>query len=92
MSSLLTRAQLVEMVEGTGWRFLLGEFVTAVPVGGLNEAVRVAGIAVAACGDAADEHLRADVRPERVELTLGERGAPRQHDETSSWPMRWSTP
>jgi 4a-hydroxytetrahydrobiopterin dehydratase len=33
----------------------------------------VAGAAVTACGDDADAHLRADLRPDRVELSLADR-------------------
>ncbi|HTJ67651.1 MAG TPA: VOC family protein [Actinospica sp.] len=53
-----------------GWRFLLGTLRASVAVGSVAEAVRLAQAAAAACGDDADRHLRMDVRPDRVVLTL----------------------
>ena len=57
-------------MESIGWRHLLGTLAAAVPVTSLAEAVRVGAAAVAACGPDADAHLRADLRPDRVELSL----------------------
>jgi 4a-hydroxytetrahydrobiopterin dehydratase len=56
-----------------GWRFLLGTLGASVPVPSLARAVEVAGAAVAACGPAAERHLRVDLRPDRVELSLQDR-------------------
>jgi 4a-hydroxytetrahydrobiopterin dehydratase len=53
-----------------GWRFLLGTLRTSVPVGSLTRAAEVAARVVAVCGSDADGHLRVDIRPERVVLTL----------------------
>jgi 4a-hydroxytetrahydrobiopterin dehydratase len=66
----LTRTAASGAVEQIGWRYLLGAFATSLAVSSLDQAVRAAAVAVAACGDDADEHLRADVRPDRLELTL----------------------
>jgi len=57
-------------VELLGWRYLLGGLAATVAVGSLRRAVDVAGAATDACGDDADEHLRVDVRGDRVELLL----------------------
>jgi 4a-hydroxytetrahydrobiopterin dehydratase len=57
-------------VEAIGWRYLLGTLVAAVPVPSLAEAVRLGAAAVAACGPDADDHLRVDLRPDRVELSV----------------------
>ncbi|GAA1978846.1 VOC family protein [Catenulispora subtropica] len=59
-----------EAVEAIGWRYLLGELRTTVVVGSLARGAQAAGIAVEACGDDADRHLRFDVRPDRVVLAL----------------------
>ena len=53
-----------------GWRFLLGALRTSVPVESLVQAAETAARAVAVCGSDADGHLRVDIRPERVVLTL----------------------
>ncbi len=57
-------------VNGLGWRYLLGTLCSSVPVPSLAEALRVAAIATQACADLADGHLRVDLRPDRVELSL----------------------
>jgi 4a-hydroxytetrahydrobiopterin dehydratase len=62
-------------VSGDGWRYVLGELVTAVPVGSLARAAEVATLAAAACGTRADGHLRVDARPDRVTLSLQDRAA-----------------
>ncbi|MEY9835063.1 VOC family protein [Streptacidiphilus sp. EB103A] len=66
----LSSKQASDEVGEEGWRFLLGTLRASVPVGSLGQGVEVAARAVAACGDDADGHLRVDVRPERVVLTL----------------------
>ncbi|MCW2497243.1 VOC family protein [Jatrophihabitans sp.] len=75
MTSPLTRPAASAAVEAFGWRYLLGTFCTSVPVPSLAEGAAVAAAAVAACGAAADAHLRLDVRPTRVELTLQDAAA-----------------
>jgi len=64
------RTSMQAAVEKQGWRYLLGAFRTSVPVGSLAEAAEVTTRAIAACGADADGHLRADLRPGRVILTL----------------------
>lgn len=54
----------------TGWRYLLGTLAVSVPVRSLAQASNVAAAAVAASGQDADDHLRVDMRPDRVELSV----------------------
>jgi len=70
MERTLSRQEASDAVGDQGWRFLLGTLRTSVPVGSLAEAAQVAARAVEACGDDADGHLSADIRPSRVVLTL----------------------
>jgi 4a-hydroxytetrahydrobiopterin dehydratase len=70
MERFLSRREASEAVGDEGWRFVLGTLRTSVPVASLAEAVTVAGRAVEACGADADEHLRIDLRPRVVSLTL----------------------
>lgn len=70
MEQTLSRREASDAVSNLGWRFLLGTIRTSIPVGSLAEGVEMATSAVAVCGDHADQHLRADVRPTRVVLTL----------------------
>ena len=72
----LSRVAASQAVESSGWRYILGTLCASVPVGSLGEAGRVAAAAVAACGPDADDHLRADLRPDRVELSLQDRNVP----------------
>ena len=67
----LSRTAASAAVQDTGWRYLLGTLAVAVPVTSLAQATEVAAAAVAACGADADGHLRIDLRPDRVELTVG---------------------
>jgi 4a-hydroxytetrahydrobiopterin dehydratase len=69
----LSRAGASAAVEAIGWRYLLGTLCASVPVGSLGQAATVAAAAVAACGSQADGHLRVDLRPDRVELSLLDR-------------------
>jgi 4a-hydroxytetrahydrobiopterin dehydratase len=55
---------------GTAWRYLLGALAVSVPVRSLAQASELAVAAVAACGQDADAHLRVDLRPDRVELSV----------------------
>ncbi|HEV2373391.1 MAG TPA: VOC family protein [Streptosporangiaceae bacterium] len=62
-----------EAVQDIGWRYLLATLCASVPVTSLAQAGEVAAAAVAACGDDADGHLRADLRPDRAELSVSTR-------------------
>jgi 4a-hydroxytetrahydrobiopterin dehydratase len=55
---------------GTAWRYLLGVLAVSVPVQSLAQASELAVAAVAACGPDADAHLRVDLRPDRIELSV----------------------
>jgi 4a-hydroxytetrahydrobiopterin dehydratase len=71
----LTRTAASQAVESIGWRYLLGTLAASVPVSSLGQATTVAALAAAACGRDADRHLRLDLRPDRVELSLQDRPA-----------------
>ena len=71
----LSRTEASAAVEALGWRYLLGVLCASVPVSSLGQASAVAAMAVAACGPEADGHLRVDLRPDRVELSLQDRVA-----------------
>ena len=72
----LSRTEASRAVGPLGWRYLLGMVCASVPVASLGQASTVAAMAVAACGPDADRHLRVDLRPDRVELSLQDRGVP----------------
>ncbi len=65
----LSRTAASAAVEAIGWRYLLGNLATSVPVGSLTQASAAAAAAIAA-GPGIDAHLRVDLRPDRVELSL----------------------
>ena len=69
----LSRTAASAAVAGIGWRYLLGALHASVPVRSLAQAAEAAAAAVAACGPDADAHLRADLRPDRVELSVQSR-------------------
>jgi 4a-hydroxytetrahydrobiopterin dehydratase len=71
--ALLSRTAASHAVAATGWRYLLGTLCASVPVDSLGQAAEVAAAAVTACGGRADRHLRVDLRPDRVELSLQNR-------------------
>jgi 4a-hydroxytetrahydrobiopterin dehydratase len=71
----LSRTEASGAVESIGWRYLLGTLSASVPVSSLGQAAAVAAMAAAACGPDADGHLRLDLRPDRVELSLQDRAA-----------------
>ena len=73
MTEPLSRPAASDAVESIGWRVLLGELSTSAPTSSIGGALRIAQLASEACGDAADAHLRADLRPDRVELSLSDR-------------------
>ncbi len=66
----LSRTAASAAVREIGWRFLLGALCAYVPAESLAHASEVAAAAVAACGPGADDHLRIDMRPDRVEFSL----------------------
>jgi 4a-hydroxytetrahydrobiopterin dehydratase len=69
----LTRTAASAAAGPAGWRYLLGNLVASVRVDSLGQAATVAAVATAACGELADQHLRLDLRPDRVELSLVDR-------------------
>jgi len=69
----LTRTAASQATEALGWRLLLGTLCASVPVDSLARAIAVAETAIGACGPYADGHLRVDLRPDRVELSLQDR-------------------
>ena len=84
----LSRAAASQAVQPLGWRYALATLLTSVPVRSLAEAGRVAETVLAACGPDADGHLRLDLRPDRVELSLRTRalGAVTTRDtELAGW-------
>lgn len=70
-----TRREISGQVGPAGWRYVLAALVTHVPVQSLAAAVRVGGRAVSGCGGHADDHLRLDLRADRVVITLQDRTA-----------------
>jgi 4a-hydroxytetrahydrobiopterin dehydratase len=66
----MKRAEISRAVEATGWRLVMGRLCASVPVTSLRQGNEVAARAIDSCGRAADEHLRIDVRADRVELSL----------------------
>ncbi len=66
----LSRTAASAAVQDIGWRYLLARLAVAVPVRSLAQASEVAAAAVAASGADADGHLRVDLRPDRVELSV----------------------
>jgi 4a-hydroxytetrahydrobiopterin dehydratase len=71
----LSRTAASEAVSDAGWRYLLGTLALSVPVRSLAQASEVAAAALAASGEDADGHLRMDLRPDRVELSLQTRAS-----------------
>lgn len=66
----LSRTAASAAVQDIGWRYLLGTLCASIPVRSLAQAGEVAAAAVVAAGADADGHLRADLRPDRVELSV----------------------
>ncbi|MDQ2750846.1 MAG: 4a-hydroxytetrahydrobiopterin dehydratase [Actinomycetota bacterium] len=73
----LTRTAISQAVEAIGWRYLLGTLCASVAVTSFDHGLAVSAAAATACGEAVDEHLRVDVRPDRVELSLQTRATGR---------------
>jgi len=65
----LTRAAAAEAVSPLGWQVLLSTLAASVPVPSLGQGLAAAVAAAEACG-ADSDHLRVDVRADRVELVL----------------------
>jgi 4a-hydroxytetrahydrobiopterin dehydratase len=70
MEEVLSRTAASDAVGEQGWRFVLGALRSSVAVRSMAQAADVAGRAVAACKQEADGHLRIDLRPDRVILTV----------------------
>jgi pterin-4a-carbinolamine dehydratase len=70
MEEVLRPSAASGVVGEQGWRLVLGALRTSVATGSLSQAADVAGRVIAACGRDADGHLRADLRPGRVVLTV----------------------
>jgi 4a-hydroxytetrahydrobiopterin dehydratase len=66
----LSRTAASAAVQDIGWRYLLATLSASVPVRSLAQASEVAAAAVAAAGADADGHLRLDLRPDRVEVSV----------------------
>ncbi|MGH3395694.1 MAG: VOC family protein [Streptosporangiaceae bacterium] len=66
----LTRQEISTAVTGLGWPLILGALQAYVLVTSLTEAARVVTAVASETGAAADQSLRADVRGDRVVLTL----------------------
>ncbi len=66
----VSRTAASEAVSDIGWRYLLGKLAVSVPVRSMAQASEVAAAVVAASGADADGHLRMDLRPDRVELSV----------------------
>ena len=73
----LSRTAASTAVEIIGWRLVLGTLQASVPTSGLAEAVRLAAAAVTAAGPDADDHLRLDLRPDRLLLAVHTRAVGR---------------
>ena len=70
MSELLTRRAISDAVTPLGWRLVLNQVETTVPVSSLADAVEVAARVVARCGADAEDHLRVDLRADAVVFTI----------------------
>jgi 4a-hydroxytetrahydrobiopterin dehydratase len=66
----LSRRAASDAVNDLGWRYLLATLCASVPTRSLLEASEVATAVVAACGTDGDGHLRLDLRPDGIELSL----------------------
>lgn len=71
----LSRTAASAAVADIGWRYLLGTLAVSVPVQSLAQGSAMAAAAVQACGQGADGHLRVDLRPDRIELSVQDRRA-----------------
>jgi 4a-hydroxytetrahydrobiopterin dehydratase len=69
----LSRRAASEAVEDTGWRYLYYGLSLSVPVVSMTQGSQLAAAVVVAAGPDADGHLRVDLRPDRIELSLQDR-------------------
>jgi 4a-hydroxytetrahydrobiopterin dehydratase len=69
-TEVLTRPAASAAVSDLGWRLVVGELRTAIAVESFDDAARLVGRLVEAAGDDAEGHLKLDVRPGVVGLTL----------------------
>ncbi|SFB33625.1 4a-hydroxytetrahydrobiopterin dehydratase [Amycolatopsis marina] len=66
----LSRQHISDAVSDLGWRYVLASLQTYVRVGSLTEAAEVAARVVAVAGGDLGEHLSADLRRDRLVLSL----------------------
>ncbi|NED96575.1 4a-hydroxytetrahydrobiopterin dehydratase [Phytoactinopolyspora alkaliphila] len=66
----LSRHEASAAVLDLGWRYVLGTLRTTVPVASIAHAADVAALAIDVARSHADEHLRIDLRRDRVVFTL----------------------
>jgi 4a-hydroxytetrahydrobiopterin dehydratase len=66
----LSRTAASQAVEDIGWRYLLGNLNVSVPVQSLAQGNDVVAAVVLASGEDGDGHLRVDLRPARVEISV----------------------
>ena len=67
---VLSAADISAVVSDLGWRYVLGTLRASVRLGPLSQVAQVATELIRAAGAGADECLRLDLRPGRLELTL----------------------
>ncbi|WP_242654169.1 VOC family protein [Klenkia soli] len=72
-ASPLSRTDAQQAVVDLGWRLLLGELVTVVPLDSLAEGAGLLAAVTVELGADGDAHLRADLRSDRLRLTLQDR-------------------
>lgn len=75
MTEALSGPQASAAVADLGWRLVLGGYRAQVPVASFDQALAVASAARFACGAAADERLRLELRADVVLLSLGRAGS-----------------
>jgi len=66
----LSRRELSDAVSAAGWRYVLAVFITTVRVESLARATALAAQICDAIGPEADEHLRFDLRPDRLGVAV----------------------
>src|SRR5262249_31852302 len=66
----LSRPELSDAVAAAGWRYVLAVFVTTVRVESLARATALAAQICDAIGPEADEHLRFDLRQDRLSIAV----------------------
>jgi 4a-hydroxytetrahydrobiopterin dehydratase len=66
----LTYTQASAAVELIGWRLLYRRLAASVAVSSMRGGLEAATLVESACGDDANEHLRIDIRSDRVEIVL----------------------